>query len=58
MRVAWYWGEKAESLFTVQKSKDGVNLVIDGKEIGARFHTQAPGATPIGDIVINTEPDL
>jgi hypothetical protein len=58
VRVAWYWGEKAESLFTVQKSKDGVNLVIDGKEIGARFHTQAPGATPIGDIVINTEPDL
>jgi hypothetical protein len=58
VHVAWYWGEKAESLFTVQRSKDGVILVIDGKEIGARFHTQAPGGTPIGDIVINTEPDL
>jgi uncharacterized protein YgiM (DUF1202 family) len=58
VRVAWYWGGKTESLFTVQKEKDGMTLVIDGKQIGSRFHTREPGATPIGDIVVNTEPDL
>lgn len=58
LRVAWFWGEIPESLFTIQKSKDGIVLVIDGAQIDAKFHTRESGATPIGDIVINTEPDL
>jgi uncharacterized protein YgiM (DUF1202 family) len=58
VRVRWYWGDTAESLFTVQKGKDGVTLTIDGQDIPPRFHTTGPGATTIGDIVINTEPDL
>jgi len=58
VRVAWFWGERPESLFTVQKDKDGVVLIIDGDRIESRFHTAEPGATSIGDIIINTEPDL
>jgi hypothetical protein len=58
VRVRWFWGDTAESLFTVQKDKDGVTLTIDGQDIAPRFHTTGPGATTVGDIVINTEPDL
>jgi uncharacterized protein YgiM (DUF1202 family) len=58
VRVDWFWGDRAESLFTVRKEKEGVTLVIDAQEIPSRFHTAEPGATTIGDIVVNTEPDL
>lgn len=58
VRVTWSWGDIPESLFTVQKTKDGVILVIDGKEIGGPSHTREPGATRLGDIIVNTEPDL
>jgi hypothetical protein len=58
IRVTWFWGERPEEVFSAMRGEGGITLTVGSASIPPRLHTPTPGETAVGDIVINTEPDL
>jgi hypothetical protein len=58
IRVTWFWGERPEEVLSAKRGADGLTLTAGSESIPPARHTSAPGATTVGDVVINTEPDL